>query len=236
MTGQQVTKADSSLKQLHALASGTFPFDANLPVSTTSRFGDAIWDWTDPRNKRLLATAKSRLRFNWAEITLGTSESLSRNGLKLHHQHFLPLLPAEIVEDLKRAFFIIALLPSLSNKRAHALKATTITEALRLCSNFFSHLYSESPKARAQINKLSDITLSHIRTGIETFPYAIGRLRRMLTWLTSEPIQLNLKYGRLQWSRHDLKTLKWPPRKEYQSIETLPDGLFALLSNKSCDW
>jgi hypothetical protein len=53
--------------------------------------------------------------------------------------------------------------------------------------------------------------------------------------LASEVVQINLIHGRLQWNRVDVRSLHWPPEKEGGNVPTLPDQLFALLSNSSAN-
>ena len=60
-------------------------------------------------------------------------------------------------------------------------------------------------------------------------------MKSILRLLASEIVQVNLKHGRLQWSTYDIKRLHWPKRKEDDPIPSLPDALFALLSNTSAD-
>jgi Phage integrase family len=228
----------SLLKDHRAIANGNFVFDETLRITKNSVFGDGEWDWTDKDNLRLHATQDNKQRLNWNEMTAGTSASASRKFPRGVNQRFVPILPKEIVEDLKRAFYIIVHFPSLLRGiRKRQSKPITIVYVIKLITNFLSHLYLQSllKEGGPAVRRLSDITLTQIRTGIYTFPYRCGRLKGILMLLAEEHIQINLAYGRLQWSRLDLKNLRWPPAKEGHNIETLPDPLFALLSNKSCD-
>src|SRR5207244_1274009 len=68
---------------------------------------------------------------------------------------------------------------------------------------------------------------------INTYPYDISSLKSVLMLLASEVVQINLIHGRLRWNRIDVKAFHWPPKKECENIPTLPDQLFALLSNSS---
>jgi len=222
------------------LLSGAFVFNPDLRVSVKSRFSDAKWDWTDKNNLRLKATSKSKLSINWAEIVLGTIPRISKTkGNVARQQHFIPQLPEEIIEDLKRAYFMIITFPSLIHEgRRSEKKPVTILGEIRQCVIFLSHLYFESLmlNGSGRIQKLSDITLADIRQGIETCPYVLRDLKSVLVLLAGEVIQVNLKHGRLRWSSQDIKTLHWPPRKTGDSIPTLPDRLFALLSNTSSNF
>src|SRR5713226_4568825 len=88
------------LSDYRALESGSFTFKATLPVSNKSTFGDGIWDWNDENNPRLAVTHASKLRVNWNEMM--TTTELNK-PLKGRCQSFRPILPGEIVDDLKRA-------------------------------------------------------------------------------------------------------------------------------------
>lgn len=228
-----------SLIEHRALVAGEFLFNPELRVSKKSRFEDGRWDWTIENNLRLKVTRKAKLCIDWTEITLGANTQRSNSKIKLHPlKLFRPALHEEIVEDLKRAFFIAASFPSLlSGDRKREKKPITIVNEIRLCVNFLSHLCSESllPNRFARIKRLSDVRLADIQRSIETFPYFLGRLKSLLMFLAGETIQGNFKHGRLQWSSQDIKMLHWPPTKEGGNIATLPDRLFALLSNSSAD-
>jgi len=223
------------LDKQRALESGTFPFDPDLPVSKKSRFGSSKWDYSDESNLRLKVLCRSKLCIDWSAISLGVTPS---SKLRTRHQKFIPQLPQEIIEDLKRAFFIITLFPSLLNgHRKRARKPISIVYAARACINFLSHLHMENLPSRGigRIRKLSDITVTDLRRSIDTYPYRLKDPKGALMLIASEAVQINLKHGRLQWNCFDVKTLHWRPKKESENIRTLPDRLFALLSNNSAD-
>lgn len=231
-------RGGSLLKDHCAIADGNFIFDENLRVTKHSVFGDGQWDWTDKDNLRLHATQDAKQRVNWNEMTVGAGTSAARKFPRGIHQRFAPILPKEIVQDMKRAFYIIVHFPSLLRGiRKRQSKPITIVYDIKLITNFLSHLYIQnSPNKRgAPVHRLSDITLKQIQSSINTFPYQCQRLSGILMLLVEEHVQINLKYGRLQWSRLDLKNLRWPIAKGSNNLKTLPDPLFALLSNKSCD-
>jgi integrase len=114
-------------------------------------------------------------------------------------------------------------------------KANTIVLRIQTAVNFFSHVYLENllHNGVARIRKLSDITIKDIQQAANTYPYYSLEARKMLALFGNEYVQANLKYGPLKWNRLDLKNLDWNADKETESIQTLPDTLFRLLSNKS---
>ncbi len=231
-----IAEGSYSLEESSALMSGEFLFSPDLPVSEKSRFGDGKWDWNDENNIRLKVNSPCQLMIDWAAITL---EAKSSRQVKLkRNQLFIPQLPERLVEDLKRAFLIIAYHPSLIRGNLNRqMKPISIVRDIRSAISFFSHIYSESLSTRPTgfIAKLSDVKLSDVRQSLETYPYALSRLKTILTWLAAAAVQANLKYGRVGWTSRDIKTLHWPLQKEVEPIRTLPDGLFALLSNTCTD-
>lgn len=220
-----------------ALLSGKFNFYPNTAVSEKSHFGDDRWDWNDGSNLRLKFNNPCKLLIDWAAITIGSNSNKVPDRKLGHNQAFIPLLPERVVEDLKRASFIIAYHPLVRGIRTRRMKPLTIVRETRRAINFFSHVYLESLRNRPlrPITKLSDIEIEDLRRGLETYPYQRSRLRTTLTWLANEGVQGNLKYGRLLWDSRDIRTLNWPPKKASGHIPTLPDRLFAFLSNTSID-
>jgi integrase len=234
---RRVVEEANPLEHSEQLISGTLNFYADLAVSEKSRFGDSQWNWNDESNLRLKFNNPSKLLIDWAAITLESKSNTSPGRQLGHHQAFIPLLPKHLVEDLKRAFFIIAYHPLVRGIRSRRMKPVSIVRETRRAINFFSYIYSESLRNRplSLIAKLSDIEIGDLRQGLETYPYERSRLRATLTWLASEGVQSNLKYGRLLWTSRDIRMMNWPIRKESGHIPTLPDRLFALLSNTSID-
>lgn len=232
-------RAVYTLEEQRALLTGDFLFHPKLKISDKSRFGDGKWDWTNENNFRLRALTKAQLCINWDDLILSSAPGRSNEIPKLHRQQrFRPQLPAEMIEDLKRAVVIMTLFPSLLNGgRKRQKKPVTIVAEVHRAVNFLSHLCIESllPSHCSRIKRLSDIRLVDIKRSIETFPYHFGRLKQFLMLLAGETIQANLKYGRLQWTTQDVKLLHWPPAAEEVPIPTLPDELFALLSNSSAE-
>lgn len=228
-----------ALENQQAVVSGQFEFDPDLPVSPRSRFQDSQWNWFDRNNLRFKILPERKLRVDWPDESTGRLGSGLRLKKVAHgRQSGIPPLPQEIVEDLKRAFYIIILFPSLvRGKRKRIKKPITIVAEIRQCLNFISHVYQAKLKGVSQnvAIKLSDITLEDIRKAIGTYPYRLDELKAILLLLSSEIVQVNLKHGRLQWTTQDIKTLRWPRKKEDEPLLSLPDGLFALLSNSSAD-
>lgn len=229
-------KIDEELALFRAVQTGNFEFHDALPVSAKSCFGDSHWDFRDENNPRLNASNQSSLHYDWSLIT---RQVQSARALR-NHQQFLAVLPFEMVEDLKRAFLLMLMFPEpiRSRRGAAQRKSITIIAKIRAAVNFFSYCYLQSllPGCnRSRLRTLSDFELSDIQKGLDSYPYSTVDLRKVLGLLTNERIQSNLQHGRLKWNYPDLKTLKWPRRKEGKSIETLPDHLFALLSNRSSD-
>jgi len=97
-----------------ALVSGQFTFLPDLPVTQRSRFGDNLWDWFDDNNERFKVVSQGKLRVDWSAVTVGVRplNSKAKSSAK-NHRRFIPQLPKGIVEDLKRAFYIISLFPWL---------------------------------------------------------------------------------------------------------------------------
>lgn len=228
-----------ALENQQALVSGQFEFDPDLLVTPRSRFQDSQWNWFDRNNLRLKVLPERKLRVDWPNESTGRLGSGLKSKKIVHgRQSGIPPLPQEIVEDLKRAFYIIILFPSLvRGKRKRTKKPITIVAEIRQCLNFISHVYQAKLKGVSQnvAIKLSDITLNDIRKAIGTYPYRLDELKAILLLLSSEIVQVNLKHGRLQWTTQDIKTLRWPRKKEEDPILSLPDGLFALLSNSSAN-
>jgi hypothetical protein len=228
-----------TVQDIESIINTNFLFNADIPISRKSRFGDPVWDWTDEHNARLKVINPSRVRFDWDAITLGM-EAHQKAALQFN-QKFLPGLPKEMVEDLQRAIFIYIMFPSLVGAKgarlSHGIKAITIVQRIRIAVNFFSHIYLQGllQNGVPRFRKLSDITIRDIQKAADTYPYRSDEVRRMLSLFGNEYIQLNLKYGRLNWNHIDLKNINWRTERKPQSLATLPDLLFRLLSNKSCD-
>lgn len=228
-----------TLKHLGSAIAGNFLFNSDIPVSRKSRFGDAVWDWNDEHNGRLKVISPGKVRFNWDAVTKGTEAC--QKAMLQGPQKFLAVLPVEMVEDIRRAFFIYAMFPSLCPSRVmgatKSRKAVTIVRNIMIAVDFFSHVYLQNllRNGVARIRKLSDITIKDIQEAADTYPYRSDDAKKILFLFSNEHIQSNLKYGPLKWNRFDLKNVKWRTEKESETLETLPDMLFRLLSNKSCD-
>lgn len=228
-----------TLQHLGSVITANFPFNPDIPVSQKSHFGDPVWDWTDEHNGRLKVVDNCRVKFNWDAITIGTEAC--KKAMRGNRQKFLAVLPEEMVEDIRRVFFIYAMFPSLMATRGKRIKggrkAITIVFRIRAAVKFFSHIYLQNlpNNGIARIRKLSDITIKDVQKAAETYPYRGDDAKKTLTLFGNEYVQSNLKCGRLKWNHLDLKNVNWKAKKESQSIENLPDKLFRLLSNSSCD-
>jgi hypothetical protein len=228
------------LEHVGSVITGNFLFNPNIPVSRKSFFGDRIWDWTDEHNARLKVVTDCKVRYDWDAITIGT-ETCRNAVIRGVNKKFLAVLPEEMVEDIRRAIFIYAMFPSLvrgpGKRVSEGRKANTIVLRIQTAVNFFSHVYLQNllHNGVARIRKLSDITIKDIQKAADTYPYYAKEAKKMLALFGNEYVQANLKYGRLKWNRLDLKNLNWSADKETENIQTLPDKLFRLLSNKSSD-
>lgn len=227
---------DEELALFRAAQTGNFEFHNDLPVSAKSCFGDSHWDFRDENNPRLSVSNQSSLHYDWSQITRQIQPARALRN----HQQFLAVLPFEMVEDLKRAFLLVLMFPEpiRSRRGVSQRKSITFIAKIRSAVNFFSHCYLQSllPGYHgARLLRLSDFELSDIQKGLDSYPYCAVDLKKVLGLLTNERIQRNLWHGRLKWNYPDLKTLRWPRRKEGKSIETLPDRLFGLLSNRSSE-
>lgn len=221
-----------------SVQAGTFEFLESLPVSAKSLFGDSKWDFNDEKNPRLKMVNSSKLRFDWTEIAC-SPRGTSRGRRPRNYQKFVAVLPPRMVEDLKRAFFLALIFPEPIRPRRgeQRRKAVTVISKISVAVNFFSYCYLQSMLSNgvATLHTLSDIGLHDIQNAISDYPYRIEELKKVLSMLANERIQVNLRYGRLKWNQPDLKTLKWPRLKEKKHIKSLPDELFALLSNRSSE-
>lgn len=229
------------LPDIEALSKGSFDFNGGIPVSSTSTFNDTVWDWQDKNNERLRHLAPSHLVINWNKYTIGTSEC---NEQKANNtQFFVPQLPLEMIEDVKRAFFIYLLFPFLigdrGKQRSQGIKINTLISHLRVTLNFFSYIYLENllQSGIPRIRKMSDISIEDIKKAIKTYPYGKGRyLRDILTILSSDTVKENLKFGRVRWNKHDIISLRWENVSSSESEErnkSLPSDLFILMTSKS---
>jgi hypothetical protein len=228
-----------SLEHLSAITTAHFLFNPDIPVSRKSRFGDPVWDWTDEHNARLKVISDCKMRFDWDMVTIG--KEACQNSVLQGHQKFSAVLPEEMVEDIRRAIFIYAMFPSLVATRGQRTeegkKAITIAYRIKCAVNFFSYLYLQNllHNGVPRIRRLSDITIKDIQKAVDTYPYRTDEVRKTLNLFGNEYVQSNLKYGRLKWNHLDLKNIHWGAEKERENVKTLPDMLFRLLSNKSCD-
>lgn len=214
-----------------------FVFNDNLPVSKKSCFGDAVWDWTDESNQRLKVLGDSKIRFDWDAVTAGTLAS--QQAVKSNNQAFNAILPAGIVKDIKRAAFIYANFPNLTqsrgpNTKTAGRKAITVVHFIKITVNFFAYIYLQHllPSGNSKILTLSDISLSDIRRNLAGYPYRNDEVRKVLMKLSEDVIKRNLK-SPFAWNRADLRNLSWSAEKTKEHIEPLPNELFRLLSETS---
>lgn len=218
-----------------AILSGSFVFNPELPVSKKSRFGDAVWDWTNEDDRRLKVLDDSKLRFDWGSVTVGAMNSpkVGRKTGKL----IIALLPAGIIEDIKRSAFLYAASPNLAGRiatKASGRKPISVVYFIKGLVNFFSYLYMQNvlPSGASRIRTLSDITLSDIRQNLETYPYRVDGARKVLMKMCDQVIKSNMK-NPPAWTLSDLRNLRWREEKTSESIPPLPDELFRLLSEAS---
>src|SRR5437660_1649313 len=61
-------RGNTDVFALERLAAGTFEFPEDLPVSVVSKFGDWVWTWSDPTDKRLECYSPDRLTLDWRKI------------------------------------------------------------------------------------------------------------------------------------------------------------------------
>ncbi len=216
---------------------GDFVFNDNLPVSKKSCFGDAVWDWTNDDNQRLKVVCDSKIRFDWNTVTAGTTAS--QQAVKSNNQAFIAILPAGIVEDIKRAALIYANFPNLTqsrgpNTKTAGRKAITVVHFIKITVNFFAYIYLQNllPSGNSKILTLSDISLSDIRRNLADYPYRTDEVRKVLMKLNEDVIKRNLK-NPFKWNRADLRNLSWRAEKTKEHIEPLPNELFRLLSETS---
>jgi len=140
-----------ALDDQRALVSGQFTFHSDLPVTQRSRFGDNLWDWFNENNKRFKVVGRCKLRVDWSAVTAGVRRLTSKaKSVAKNRRRFIPQLPKAIVEDLRRAFYIISLFPSLvRGKRKCIKKPITIVAEIAGCINFLSHIYLERLRNQA---------------------------------------------------------------------------------------
>lgn len=113
-----------ALEDQQAVVSGQFEFDPDLLVTPRSRFQDSQWNWFDRNNPRYKVLPERRLRIDWPEVDRGHLDTnlIAKTTAKSLRSGIL-LLPKEIVEDLKRAFYIIILFPSLVRGKRNGLRS-----------------------------------------------------------------------------------------------------------------
>jgi len=177
----------------------------------------------------------AKICFNWDLVTEGTKAS--RQTIQLKNQFFIAVLPPEVIEDIKRAAFIYHAFPNLtqaSKNKAAGRKPISIVHFIKIIVNFFAYVRLQNllPNGDSRIRTLSDISLTHIRRGIEDYPYRADEARKALMKLCGEVIKVNLK-SPPKWNQADLRNLSWRAEKPTENIAPLPDELFRLLSEAS---
>lgn len=228
---------EDSIARTQSIMEGEIHFSDNLPVSRKSVFGDSVWDWNEEYNRKVKTLPDSKLKFNWKAATIGNEES--KMHVKLSNQAFTVVLPKDILNDIKRAAFIYFKFPALTRSRNTGTKnaprkATTIIHFIKNITNFLGYIYLQNllPNAKSHIKCLSDITLTDLRRNIEDYPYRKSEVKKALAILSNPVIRKNL-INPPDWNITDIRNTSIPKEKEGESIATLPDDLFRLLSDKS---
>jgi len=100
-----------TLEDQQALISGQFVFDSALPVTSRSQFGDSQWNWFDRTNFRFQFVPESKLCVDWPYTAVRHLEVSRRRKRARKSPRPIPPLPPDLIEDVKRAFYLIAKFP-----------------------------------------------------------------------------------------------------------------------------
>lgn len=208
---------NEDVRALRDIANGGLKFRDCLVVSNQSSYGDDIWCWVDPDNKRLEGYSPNRLTINWINI-------------KLKYD-----LTDDIVTDLKRLAFIrhthsrAVFIGNRLNGNAHP---ATVANEIKTIALFLSHLRAQmSSQGYSLISKLSDIEIEDISDALSTYvntPQPI--IKKVLMYLSSPALSDLLYGGPLKWNENDIKSLPWNFKKR-EPHERVPDALFRFLSD-----
>lgn len=214
------------------------PFvDADTRVSSNSRFGDDLWDFTSPDKVRLSSVPKARLRIDWAMYcTVRDDNTFS--------DHRGALITREMVEELKVFAFLYKSLPSAFGKHgAQSVKPHTLVVTVRALVVLFSDVLRryqllglEQKPHLGPIRSLAEVSLQDIRAVLKDSPRANGgTLKKGLSLLAHPVITRALSLKSLQWNAQDIKGLTFKfPKKRTDYNKVMPNELFRFLSNSAC--
>lgn len=211
--------------------------EADTRISSNSRFGEDLWDFTDPDSVRLSSVPNARLRIDWALYC--TALNKAEFG-----DHRGALITRQMVDELKVFAFLYISLPSAFGLRGvQSVKPQTLVTTVRALILLFSDVLQRYQLAGlvtkahlGPIRSLADVSLRDIRDSLADTHRADGALLKKGLTLLSNPVMARaLPLVALQWNVQDIKGLTFKfPQKRTNYERVMPNELFRLISNSAC--
>jgi hypothetical protein len=207
---------DRDLRELQRIVAGKFDFPNDLLVSPFSKFGDWLWTWFDPEDKRLRYYTPDRLTIDWRKM-MTRSKIPERIVIDLKRYAFVRYAHSREVFGLRRG-----------NRNGHP---TTIVNEIRVMCGFLARLCQDAcVEEYSVIQQLSDIVVEDLERVLVSSTAHGHVLKKVLAYLALPGMAKIILYGPVGWNYCDVKALPWRMKKR-TSYERLPEPLFQFLSS-----
>lgn len=210
-------------------------FNNDFNITGKSKYSDDKWIFIDESNENLNNQPKHYYTINWYEI------NEKNNVFKKKSNQEIPLvLPETMIEDLKLFIATYYKFPVLFKNKYNSgkqKKENTVVAIYKELARFFSHIYLSSKNSLgfSRFRYLSDITFSDLEEGLKTYPYNSENLY-CLKFLCNSHVSGSYIHGSVKWNENDINNLNLDKRKHsLEPTDTIPEELFALLSNSASD-
>lgn len=207
------------------LLTGTFVFSPDMPVSKLSRYGEDVWDYRDPDNKRLMLK-KRKLRFYW---TIRARPPEAQKRMK----RTTDATPA-MLENIKRFAYAFQLAPRLIGARSTKESISPVTWMERADGLIY---LAAQLQERCQVTSWQEITPADLEVLAE-LPHTstlVGKLCS-LRMFASPGMRANLQGGPLCFTQADVdNVIQLIEAPDPEGYDPLPDALFKFLASQAQD-
>lgn len=195
----------------------------NTPISNFSVYGDNVWNLYENSNERKFLYSEYNYIIDFSKYSLSSS----------------------LIKDIKVFSFNLLFRPDIflnSNKKSikRNRKHKSGVQKTKVLMMIINHINEVQIKKYGftTLNLLSDLTIEMLQDMFSTIKFKNTKLlKTTLLFLCNSLVQKELPGGQLQFTENDIHQLRFKkPEYNYNADKTIPDELFALISENSASY